>query len=533
MLQSLNWHEMVGMACPLDFKRLLRLLIAEKSGFSPERRRFLKTATVGTLATATLTGCGSFDRWVLGDNQRLSHEVMILGGGLSGLMAAYHLKKNHTPYRLFEASSRLGGRIQTLRHFNSSQQVAELGAEFFEGSHNSVYQLCKDLNLGVEDVSYNLKQDRAIYWLKGKVVSEADFRKLLRPLAIKFAQLRQELFSVSDLELSPKSVGTFSQAQVIDLMSVGNILEELKATSRVEAIECFESLCASEWGVEAKEINLLQFLIRLDFEERAALAGSQKIYRVSGGTSQIIDVLGARVQGVVPDSSMKLDYQVIAIREKSGGYECTFKTPKGSDIIWARQIICTLPWSLLKDVDGIQNLKLGSAAAGEVIAKASYATQAKVVSSFKEPFWRKKEKVLPSFQGIFRGDLGGQIYWDSSRGQAGTHGLLTSQRGGAAGIRTGASGGEETAKDLQKFFSEVPAAESTQVMNWTSKPFARGSRYNVGPGGYLKYLDLLSTENDQVRFYFAGEHISFRDFGTMNGAIETAVVAANKAMQIL
>ncbi len=517
------------MSCSLDFKKLLRLLLAEESGFSAERRDFLKTAALGSLATATLTSCGSFDRWVLGDNQKLTQEVMILGGGLSGLAAAYQLKKNRIPYRLFEASSRLGGRIQTLRHFNSSGQVAELGAEFFEGAHSLVHQLCKDLNLKVEDVSYDKTPDRALYSLSGKVVSEKEFRKLLRPLAHKFAQARLEIFPVGSPELSSKSVGTFSQAQVYDQMSVANLLEPLKASTRADVLECFEALCASEWGVGTREINLLQFLIRLDFEERTTLTGEQKIYRVAGGASQLIDVLGERVQGVVPDSNMKLEYQVVAIREKSGGYECTFKTSKGSDVVWASQVICTLPWSLLKDVDGIQNLKLGSAA-GEIISKAVYATHAKVTSSFKEPFWRKKEKSFPASQGGFRGVLSGQSYWDSSRGQAGTHGLITSQRGGAAGLSTGAGAGEETVKDLRRFFSEVSTIDAVQVTNWTSKPFAKGSRYNVGPGAYLKYLDFLSYENDQVKFYFAGEHLSFRDFGTMNGAIETAIVAAKKAM---
>lgn len=519
------------MARSLDFKILLRLLQQESEpiSFNQERRDFLKKTIGGSAATLALAGCGTFDRWVLGDSNRLDQEVMILGGGLAGLSAAYHLKKNKVPYRVFEASNRVGGRIQTVFHVNADNQFAELGAEVFEGSHKLIIQLCKDLSLSIQDITYDPKMDRSIYWLGGRVVNEKDFRKNLKPLAVRLGQFRRDLFAAVGSELTPQTLLTHSNLSLFDNQSLADFLAPLRTTMDVPTLESFENLCVSEWGVDSKYINLLHFLVRLDFEEKSNQATPLKIYRVEGGMSRIVQILGERVQGIVPDANLKLEHQLVAIRARSGGYDCTFKTPKGSDTIWARQVICTLPWSILKDIDGVQGLELGLKK--ELIAQATYGTHSKVVSSFKDPAWRKKNKSPYNFQGSLRGQLLGQNYWDSARGQEGQRGLLTSQRGGTAGLSMGASAAQESLQDLRRFFKDAAAEESSNMVNWSQKPFARGSRYNLLPGSYLKFLAAISEELENESFFFAGEHISFHDSGTMNGAIATGTAAAEKALQ--
>lgn len=517
------------MARSLDFKILMRILNEEGEKFSPSRRDFFKKTAYGSAAAVALSACSSFDRWMVGDSNHLEQEVMVLGAGISGLCAAYHLKKNKIPYRVFEASERVGGRIQTMYHANADDQFAELGAEFFEASHTSMHQLCKDLNLVVQDMTYDPKVDRAVYWLNGHVVTEKEFRKNLRPLIAKLAQVKTEAFASFSTEINARSVVMSPGLQELDRQSMADFLAALRGGMDEGTLQCFENLCISEWGVESKNINLLHFLVKLDMEEKANRTTPPKFYRVEGGMSRMTQILGERVQGIVPGTNLKLGYQLIAIRGKSGGYECTFRTSKGSDTIWAKQIICTVPFSVLKDVDGIQTLQLGLTR--ELIANANYATHSKVVSSFREPLWKKKAKNLPNFQGVFRGQLLGQSYWDSSRGQTGTRGLLTSQRGGNVGQSTGVSAAQETLQDLRNFYKDAVAEENALVLNWSQKPYARGSRFNVGPGSYIKYLEAMMEENKHENFFIGGEHWSFTDSGTMNGAIESGVAAAEKALQ--
>jgi len=529
------------MARSLDFKKLLRLLNEEMSKecssdfsaeFSEVRRDFLKKAAVvatAVTATAALPACGTFDRWVLGDSNQLKDEVMVLGAGIAGLSAAYHLKRNKVPYRVYEASGRVGGRVQTLFHANADNQFAELGAEFFEASHKMTVQLCKDLGLSIQDISYDPKLDRSSYWLNGKVVNEKEFRKNLKPLVLKLAQVRRELYSLVGSDVTPRTLIDQPHTQKLDAQSMREFLGQLRGMMDAGTLDCFENMCISEWGVDSKNINLLHFLVRLDLEDKNSQGIPTKIFRVEGGMSRLIQVLGERVQGIVPDTTLKLGHQIVAIRAKSGGYECTFKMNKGSDTVWARQVICALPWSVLKDVDGIQNLDLGLSK--EMIAQASYATHSKVICSYKDPHWRKKSKTMAPFQGALRGQLIGQSYWDSSRGQSGTHGLLTSQRGGAIGLATGATAAQESLIDLRRYFKEATPEDIFHISNWQQKPFAKGSRLNLLPGNYLNFLAALIEDRPQSGFFLAGEHMSFLSSGTMNGAIESAHAAADRAIK--
>lgn len=532
MAQSLDFKKIVTLLReegdePGDFSRGKSAKSIQEKLFS-ERRDFLKKMSA-SLTTLALSGCSSFDNWVVGDSKHLEQDVMVLGGGVAGLAAAYHLKKNKIPYKLYEGSSRLGGRIQTLFHVNENDQFAELGAEFFESTHESVHQLCKELNLDLQDISYDAKMNRGLYCLDGKVFNEKDFRKKLKPLALKLAQLRRESFASFMAEMTPRAVLVNPSMASLDQMSLEEFLTPLRGTMDAATLQSFENLCLSEWGVELKQVNLLHFLIKLDLEERNAVVTPMRILRVQGGMARMVQILGERVQGIVPNLVLKLEHQLVAIREKSDGYECTFKTPKGSETVWARQVICTLPFSILKEIDGIQSLDLGNKK--DFIANPSYGTHAKVVCSFKEPFWRKKTTTALAAQGVFRGQVLGQSYWESSRGQAGTHGLLTSQRGGSVGQATGVNAAKQTLEDLQCFYKEPLAEENLLLSNWSQKPFAKGSRFNLLPGTYLKYLEMLLEEREAESFFIAGEHWSFAHSGTMNGAIESGVAAAEKALQ--
>lgn len=518
------------MARSFDFKILLSLLQpSSQSGFSQDRRAFIKTATATSAASLLFPGCGTFDRWVLGDSNHLDEEVMILGAGLAGLAAAYHLKKNKIPFRVFEASDRIGGRVQTLFQVNADNQFIELGAEFFDSSHKTAWQLCKDLNLTAQDISFDLKKDRGLYWLNGKVVDEKEFRKNLKPLALRLSQVRRDFFSVLGSEMSPQALLRHPQMAQLDQQSLGEFLYALRDKMDSATLDCFERLCVSEWGLDSKNINLLHFLVRLDLEEKKSANPPPKIYRVEGGMSRMVQVLGERVQGVVPESHLKLQHKIVAIRERAGGYECTFKMPRGSDTVWAKQVICALPWSILQDIDGIQNLELGLKK--DIVVHANYGTHSKVVSGFKSPVWRSKSKGTLAFQGVLRGQLTGQSYWDSARGQEGVSGLLTSQRGGAVGHSTGASAAQESLQDLRLFFKDAPPEDFSHICNWSQKPFAKGSRFNLLPGTYLKYLEALIEENGKEKFYLAGEQMSFRDGGTMNGALESGIAAAERALR--
>jgi len=71
--------------------------------------------------------------------------VIIVGGGLSGLTTSYLLSKKNIQVTVLEASSRLGGRIQTIK--GSLDTPLELGATWFSDMHQNLNSLIDTLGL--------------------------------------------------------------------------------------------------------------------------------------------------------------------------------------------------------------------------------------------------------------------------------------------------------------------------------------------------------------------------------------------------
>lgn len=73
-------------------------------------------------------------------------DVIIIGAGLSGLSTAYQLKKAGINFKILEAQSRLGGRIETI--YGKQDTPMEMGATWFGEEHLNLIQLLTELNIG-------------------------------------------------------------------------------------------------------------------------------------------------------------------------------------------------------------------------------------------------------------------------------------------------------------------------------------------------------------------------------------------------
>ncbi len=74
-----------------------------------------------------------------------THDIVIVGGGLSGLSLAYYLEQHAINYKLLEGRNRLGGRIFTI---TKNGFPFEMGATWFAEKHERLMALVKDLKIG-------------------------------------------------------------------------------------------------------------------------------------------------------------------------------------------------------------------------------------------------------------------------------------------------------------------------------------------------------------------------------------------------
>ncbi len=96
----------------------------------------------------------------------MSEHVLVLGAGISGLIAAVTLAEAGRTVTLVEARDRIGGRIHTVRE---GARSIELGAEFVHGQPPELVDLLKELGLS----TYELEGDNLTYE-HGKLAKQED-----------------------------------------------------------------------------------------------------------------------------------------------------------------------------------------------------------------------------------------------------------------------------------------------------------------------------------------------------------------------
>jgi len=474
------------------------------------RRDFLRncaTGAVGTALTPYLSACAQLDRAIVGDGANEVHSVLILGAGLSGLVAGRELKKMGVPFRIFEGSHRIGGRAYTLEDFNSASQSAELGGEWISEDDEFVLNLCRELKIQVDTLSSESRWPAL--FTEGKW---SDAKTLLKSLHALDYQILEKKYKQNDLFWDDHSVEEF--------------LADLKFTSETEKLWIRRAV-QLEWGADPGDISALAYLDRFG----ASPSGLKKILgrriKIQGGTQTLARAVYDKIAGVVPERFILFGHRLRAIRAKVSALELDFETEKGNFTIEARVVICTIPFSVLRNIRGIDYMDF-SAEKIRAIKELSYGTHGKMVASFSEKFWHNKTEM-------WMGDFPSQWYWDSSLAPdlpaMSPHVVLSAQIAGPGGKEIGLHSLQAWKADLKNMEGNGKEVheENFQVMNWSKNPWSQGSVSCFRPKQVQLIASALPNSERRGTFIFAGEHTSLNSGGSMNGAIESGVRAALEA----
>ncbi|XP_058981410.1 protoporphyrinogen oxidase-like [Musca domestica] len=195
--------------------------------------------------------------------------AIVLGGGLSGLSAAYYLlKKFGQPTAIFEASSRIGGWIKTEKHKDRGF-IFEAGPRTIRPkgiSGANTLEMIEDLQLPIEAVtsSHVAAKNRMIY-AKGQLCMLPNSLKGVLQTIPPFSQpLAMALFN--DLKSGPKKI-KFGDESIYDFVS-RRFGKEL-ADYAISPMIC--GICAGD----AKEISV-RFLMDELFDKEQRYGGVMK-----------------------------------------------------------------------------------------------------------------------------------------------------------------------------------------------------------------------------------------------------------------
>ena len=485
-----------------------------------KRRKFLKmSAAAGGAALTTTTFPFLKAAW----SQGSPPTIAIIGGGLAGLNAAYQLKKAGLIATVYEAKSRVGGRIHSVTGVAGEGLVTDLGGLFINTNHADLLALVEEFNLSLfncVEATDNSPFPAEGYFFNGRLYPEIEVAEKLRPIA-------QQI--VDDASLLDQDFAKY--APILDRLSVAQYLEQHSDKITEPFIQVLlENTIRTEYGVEPEFSSALQLIYNLttvEGNEVTILGGSDETYVVRGGSSQIINSLAAALP-----QQIQTRKRLLKIQSRGDGFHLTFSD---RSMVNADYVIIAIPFSVLRHLALQVELE---PLFRRFIQEVDLGTNEKVFAGFKERVWLQKE----GFTASVWSDLGFSQAWDSTQRQPDKpHSTLTFFLGGRE-VKEIQSKSLSSLQQtfLQRFEQIIPSAKSSATgkffrTNWSQEPLVRGSYTNFQPGQYLKFSQFLYIESEvpeerqNVSFgnlVFAGEHLSDEFYGFMNGAAQTGRLAA-------
>jgi len=270
--------------------------------------------------------------------------------------------------------------------------------------------------------------------------------------------------------------------------------------------------------------------ISRDRHKPTIMGESDEDARIRGGNGRLPDELVKKISDRVP---LHAGHEWIAVRERGDDLELVFKVDSRTVEVRASQVICAIPFTVLRRVEGIFDLPL-SRNKKLSIAELGYGTNSKVMLGYRSKIWRNQLTNHRFSNGSVYTNLESQQFWETSRGQQGQSGIITNFIGGNAGLRAGAGTVETSAQDFNRLFAgALELRDDRQVLhNWATAKYSLGSYICPKPGQYARIVGATSGEELGGRLQFCGEHTSEAFSGFMNGAVDSGNRVAARVVQI-
>ncbi|MGZ8189847.1 MAG: flavin monoamine oxidase family protein [Methylococcaceae bacterium] len=487
------------------------------------RRKFMKTTVLAGVVGLT-EGCLSPPAVAMGN--RPQPTIAIIGAGLAGMNAAYQLKKAGITSNVYEARSRVGGRV--LSAVMGDGLIVDLGAELINTDHADMLALVQDFDIDLfnklEDIE-DLQFPKEAFYFNGVSISESELANDLRLIA---AQI------TADAALLDQDWDTY--APPLDKLSVTDYLNKhADKISQPYIRELLTSMIHTEYGVEADESSALQLVIVLPVvngETVDLLSYSDERFSVIGGTAKITDALAEELEGQI-----HLGMSLKEINTRGTKYNLKFSN---QSTVEADIVIIAIPFPVLSKISIKAPLSKGLR---HFIDEAQLGSNEKVIGSFTSRFWRQSGAFSLAAWGV----PGVSEIWDETQREPDrTDGALNFFLGGNearnAALANATSLGNQFVASLDHFIPGASQASKGFFIKsgWTKSANTLGGYASYKPGQLTRFGSLLWIESDnpaeqqQVssgNLIFAGEHLSDEYYGFMNGAAQTGRLAASLAIE--
>ncbi|MDX2083790.1 MAG: NAD(P)/FAD-dependent oxidoreductase [Candidatus Melainabacteria bacterium] len=468
-------------------------------------------------------------------NGKNESPVVIVGAGLAGLTVAYRLTQANVPCVVYEASTRLGGRVYTQDHFNRQGMFCELGGELIDTNHTAIQQLCQEL--AVPLARFPLPQageEEALFDFDGKYYTVRDAVQAFGPLQ---QQLQQDLAAA--FPQGEVYVPTVADADNPELLRLDRQTLETYLAQVPNLAPWFRQMISvaytGEYGRDVAQQSALNLLLLIapavsatnaQSSSLALFGDSDEAMRIQGGNSRLVEALARHLKSRVAIHTQQA-LQAVALME-DGRVQLQFAPDSLQPVVFAKQVVLALPLTQVRRLRGLDQLGLPESGY-KTIMEWAYGTNAKRMIGFKRRFWQQNGEKFPAYSGSSYTDRSSQAFWETSRLQPGTAGILTNFLGGVAGETARPQGIEQTLRDLSAIHqTDITALWDGQqsLMAWARHAWTGGSYSCPAPGQYTACAGTLQQPLLTGSLWFAGEHCSLDFMGYMNGAVDSGELVA-------
>ena len=509
------------------------------------RRSFLKTSLlIGTALSVHPWARFGAAADVKKENGSCRKKIIVIGAGLAGLSSAHVLTQAGYDVTICEARDRPGGRIETLDKDFSDGLYVEAGASFVSSLHSLTMKYIKYFNLDIEEV---LPNDKALCYYSNKIRDKSKRKFEVPshdPLGLGFRVMPNEVlretpwpkeFSLHDREWQDglyvfitKYCALGQLGDCADMLwpppefekediSFLEFLQSKENSASPAAIDLIRPWFAPWWD----DINKVSALhLRRDAALGFCLGVREKTwYTIKGGMKRLPEAFAAELSGKIryrtPVVEIKTDHTSAAVTFMDLETK-TYKEIKGD------HVICAIPFTMLREIKGVEHFSVGKQKA---IRELPYSSIARVYLQCKS----RRPWTDQNWKGVlYTTDLPIMNVMDSTFRQPGTRGILHAFMSGNQARTVRAKSQSEriqfAIEEMKKIYQEIEVENKHCTSKcWDEDEWSRGACAYFKPGQMHQLTPYIASPEGRV--YFAGDHTSTWS-GWMQGALQSGHRAA-------
>jgi monoamine oxidase len=442
---------------------------------------------------------------------RRTYDVIVLGAGLAGLIAARDVRAAGRSVLVLEARDRVGGRTFD-RRLGAGRDVVEMGGEWAGPGQDRVLKLADKLGVARFET---FSDGASIYYSGGQRQTYTGDIPPANPASL--VELEASIIQLNQMasEVPLHAPWNAPRAGEWDEQSTAGWIDDNNHTP--EARDLARLAVRGIYGEEPTQISFLDLLAAIkgvggDFN---TLIGDAQTIRFVGGPQQLSTKL-ARALGRI----VRLRSPVVAVEWRNG---VTLHTAR--EAFHARRAIFTAPKPLLG------RLRYSPAlppAHDQLLQRQPMGAVTKVNAIYDTAFWRGQ-----GLNGTVVSDTGPiEIVYDNSP-PSGKPGVLVGFMEADQSRRLFVSAAKRRragVASLVRYFGQAAASPRAYLDKvWAVEPYTRGAYGSYNPPGVLTSLSEAASGRVGP-LHFAGADTSPEWPGYMDGAIRSGERAAREVL---